>query len=135
MERFLRLPPALLAALPLLFGPAAWAIGCDCGAACAAAETAAACPCGPAGCGGACCETPAETPAGPTRDCDCGCEPLVPLLPVATTAEPVPVPAAPALPATRRIAADDLQTVKQGVGEPDPAASPPARVRLCVWRN
>ena len=128
-------PLAVLAALLYAAGPAALAAACDCGPACHAAPATAA---EPSACGCAadrCCDDPGDAPVpAENAPCDCGCEPG-PIVPAAPTVESSPVPpAAPGPPAatTEPAAASATSTPKEA---PDPAASPPVRVLLCVWRN
>ena len=126
--------PALLAAFALCVAPVAWAAACPC----AAATPAPGCACGvgadygPACCGPEGCETPG--PAG--EPCGCCLTAPAPWLPAAPIEPPAAVPA-PAAAAFARIpaAAEFGSGGTCGEAAPDPAASPPVRVLLCVWRN
>ncbi len=130
MGTLLRLPPALLAVLPLVLGPAAWAMDCGCDTRCGTVAEATVCACRPTGCD-TCCDT-----TGPAAEgCGCGCEPVVPLAPAVPTTESVFVPAAVPPAPFPSTGADAKSVAGRDVREPDPAASPPVRVRLCVWRN
>ena len=142
MGSFARPLLTLLAVLPLAAGPAAWAWECGCEAACDAATeaTASACECC-ADCPSGCCGTPGERgepasdacSAEPGAGCECGCVVEAPVPPAVPAGQSQFAPPR-AAPAPFEPAADDPRSCL-GLEEPDPAAGPPVRVRLCVWRN
>ncbi|MFH5804794.1 hypothetical protein [Alienimonas sp. DA493] len=129
MGTLLRLPPALLAVLPLLTGPAAWANDCGCGVGCEPAAVAdAGCGCDDAACA-------IDENRAIDDGCACGCvvERPEPLSPAAPGGEPPPIPAAaPSRPIA--VAAANAGLLLRNSEEPDPAATPPRRALLCVWR-
>ncbi|QDT15264.1 hypothetical protein [Alienimonas californiensis] len=133
MGTLFRLPPALLAALPLLMGPAAWATDCGAGGGCVPSAEAA-CACGPPACH-PCCDaaTDAATPAA-APVCACWQAPAEPLAPVAPTTDPAPAPTALGLPPSPRIAAVAPNVLRSSPGTPPPAAGRSLRAWLCVWR-
>ncbi|NNJ26673.1 hypothetical protein [Alienimonas chondri] len=136
MSSLLHLPLALLAALPLLLGPAAWAADCGCAALCGTgAETAAVCECGPADCA-ACCDASGHEDDEPsTAGCACGCEPAAPVAPTVPTVDPVPVPSALALPPAWRGVTNESVSLERTSGDAPPATNARRRSQLCVWRN
>ena len=128
-----------LAVLPLIAGPAAWAWECGCETTCDVAVDAAAsaCECC-ADCSSGCCGTPGERApnacsADPGAGCECGCVVEAPLPPAVPAVQLQVAP--PATVPVRFDPAANATGPSINLEEPDPAAGPPVRVRLCVWRN
>ncbi|MEM9702973.1 MAG: hypothetical protein AAF907_11080 [Planctomycetota bacterium] len=132
MASFLRLLPALIAAAPLLVGPAAWATDCGCPT---ADGEALSCECGPIECGACGDATGGESGDHAAEPCPCGCDARGPIAPTVPQTESAPTIPVVFLPPQRREIAEAKRTA---AGADAPQTLPEQserRARLGVWRN